>query len=87
MIVPSFSITVPLDYVGACRLDKYISSIPEGMNRSRLKTCATNIFVNDKKQKLSFKIKANDRIYIEWQDNVPDDIMPEDIPLDILYEE
>ena len=82
-----FSIKVPSDYTETQRLDSYIASLPNGMNRSKLKSGATEIIVNGKNRKLSFKVKAGDQIDIRWEDNVPDDIEPEDIPLDIIYED
>lgn len=85
--MPYFSAKVPPDYTGGERLDKYIASLPNGMNRSRLKSGLTNILVNGKKQKISFKIKASDQIDIEWEDQIPDDIEPQDIPLNIVYED
>ncbi len=85
--MPYFSVRVPPEYSGAERLDKYIASLPNGMNRSKLKSGLTQILVNGKKQKISFKVKAGDQIDIEWEDNVPQDISPQDIPLTILYED
>ncbi len=82
-----FSISVPDDYALSERLDKYISSLPGGMNRSKLKSGIKQILVNSKAQKISYKIKAGDFIEIQWEDNVPDDIMPEDIKLNIIYED
>ncbi len=83
----SFSITVPKDYPDTQRLDKYIASIPDGMNRSKLKSGITKLMINGKASKLSQKVRAGDSIYIEWQDNIPDNIEPENIPLEILYED
>ena len=85
--MPYFSTRVPADYNKAERLDKYIASLPNGMNRSKLKSGVTEILVNGKKSKLSQKVSANDLIDIEWEDNIPDNIEPEDIPLDIIYED
>ena len=82
-----YTIRVPKNYAESMRLDKYIASIPHGMNRSKLKSGVTSILVNGKKEKLSFKIKAGDCIDIEWEDNVPENIEPENIPLDIIYED
>ena len=83
----SFSITVPKDYPDTQRLDKYIASLPDGMNRSKLKSGITKLMINGKAGKLSQKVRAGDSIYIEWQDNIPDNIEPENIPLEILYED
>ena len=85
--MPFFSAKVPSDYDGAIRLDKYIASLPNGMNRSKLKSGVTEILVNGKRCKISQKVKANDQIDIQWEDNIPDDINPENIPLDIIYED
>ena len=85
--MPYFSIKVPADYNKSERLDKYIASLPNGMNRSKLKSGVTEILVNGKKSKLSQKINAQDIIDIEWEDNIPENIEPEDIPLDIIYED
>lgn len=82
-----FSVKVPADYTETQRLDSYIATLPNGMNRSKLKSGASEILVNGKSRKLSFKVKAGDQIDIRWEDNVPDDIEPEDIPLDIVYED
>lgn len=85
--MPYFSKKVPAEFAGELRLDSYIASLPNGMNRSKLKSGVTEILVNGKKQKLSYKVKAGDQIDIEWENNIPDDIVPENIPLDIIYED
>ncbi len=85
--MPYFSTKVPSDYNKSERLDKFIASLPNGMNRSKLKSGVTEILINGKKSKLSSKVNANDVIDIEWEDNIPDNIEPEDIPLDIIYED
>lgn len=85
--MPFFSNKVPVEYQNTERLDKYIASLPNGMNRSKLKSGVTEILVNGKKVKLSQKIKAGDQIDIQWEDNIPDDIEPENIPLNIIYED
>lgn len=85
--MPFFSTKVPEDFEGLERLDKYIASLPNGMNRSKLKSGVTEILVNGKKVKISQKVKAKDQIDIQWEDNIPDNIDPENIPLDIIYED
>ena len=82
-----FSTKVPLEYTVNERLDKYIANLPDGMNRSKLKSGVTQILINGKNSKLSSKIKAGDIIDIEWEDNIPDNIEPENIPLEIIYED
>ncbi|MCK9168953.1 MAG: RluA family pseudouridine synthase [Treponema sp.] len=85
--MPFFSVKVPIDFCDYVRLDKYIASLPNGMNRSKLKSGVSEILINGKREKISFKVRAGDQIDIEWEDNVPDDIIPENIPLDIIYED
>ena len=85
--MPFFSEKVPADFEGSIRLDKFIASLPNGMNRSKLKSGVTEILINGKKVKLSTKVQASDQIDIQWEDNIPDDIEPENLPLDIIYED
>lgn len=85
--MPFFSEKVPADFEGSIRLDKFIASLPNGMNRSKLKSGVTEILINGKKVKLSAKVQASDQIDIQWEDNIPDDIEPENLPLDIIYED
>ena len=85
--MPLLSVQVPADFQGNLRLDKYIASLPGGVNRSKLKSCAIEILVNGKTQKFSSAVKAGDVIDVQWDDNVPDDIAPENIPLTVLYED
>ena len=79
--------TVPSDYSKICRLDSYIAGLPGGMNRSKLKTGVKSITINGKSQKISYKVKPGDNILIEWEDSVPEDIIAQPIPLEIIYED
>ena len=81
--MPFFSAKVPDDYTAEQRLDKYIASLPNAMNRSKLKSGIVEILVNGKKAKLSQKMKAKDQITIN-------DInfgIDNNIPIDIIYED
>lgn len=84
--MPFFSQKVPDDFQGSERIDKYIASLPNGFNRSKLKSGIHEILVNGNKSKLSGKIRAGDQIDIQWEDNIPDNIDPENIPLKIIFE-
>lgn len=85
--MPFFNNIVPETVKESIRLDKYIASLSDGMNRSKLKSSATEILVNGKNAKLSTKVKAKDNIEIQWDENIPTDIEPENIPLKIVYED
>ncbi len=69
-----------------CRLDVYASSV-QGLSRSRLKNGVTGITVNGKNARLSYKLTGGETVSLEWNDPVPTDIQPENIPLDIVYED
>ena len=80
-------IVIPENYSESCRLDQYVASVSEEMNRSKLKSCCQELLLNGKDAKLSAKVKANDEIDIFYEENVPDNIEPENIPLRIVYED
>ena len=44
--MPEFTVEVPSDFPDSIRLDKYIASLPNGMNRSKLKSGLVEIIVN-----------------------------------------
>ena len=71
------------------RIDKYISTMNEDLSRSYIQKLIQDglVFVNDKKVKASYKVQENDRVEIQLPEPVELDIEPEDIPLDILYED
>lgn len=69
------------------RLDTYVSKNLEKFSRSRLKNGVEKILLNDKIAKLSAKVNNGDKIYIQWQDPIPEALIPENIPLEILYED
>ena len=91
--MPFFSATIPASFSGSTRLDKYIATLSADnfggtpMNRSRLKSSSSEILINGKTAKLAAKVKAGDTIDIQWEENVPENIEPENIPLEILYED
>ena len=71
------------------RLDKVLSEYFDGYSRSFIKKLFDDglILVNSKAVKPSYKVRAGDMIDISVPDPVSIDIVPEDIPLDIIYED
>ena len=70
------------------RIDKYL--IEElGFSRNKIQKLIENdkIIVNDKKIKNSYLVRVDDEITIEEDIEEPNDIKPEDIHLDIVYED
>lgn len=73
----------------AGRLDKYLSEKLPEMSRSHIQKLIKdeNVLVNQKPVKANYKLNTNDAIEIQIPELEMPDILPEDIPLDILYED
>ena len=71
------------------RLDKALSILKEQFSRSKIQEYIDNelILVNGKIEKSSYKIKLNDEIIINDIPQTEYDLIPENIPLDIIYED
>lgn len=71
------------------RVDKCAGSLVDSLSRSYIQKLISEgkITVNGQRIKNSSRVKANDRIQIALPPAVTPDILPEDIPLDILYED
>lgn len=71
------------------RLDKYISEHIENLSRTRVKELIKekNILINKKQEKVSYKVQAGDEIIVTVPAVKPLDLTPENIPLDIVYED
>lgn len=71
------------------RLDKALSILKEQFSRSKIQEYIDNelILVNGKIEKSSYKIKLNDEIIINDIPQAEYDLIPENIPLDIIYED
>ena len=82
----NFEFTV--DVCGA-RLDNFLLEKLEDRTRSYIKTLIDNdkVFVNDKVVKAGYKVKMGDKISVEIEEVKSTDILAEDIPLDIVYED
>lgn len=71
------------------RLDKIVSELDPSISRSRAKNLIDDghILVNGTFEKPKYKVKQNDRISIEDAKPQPIDLVPENIPLDIVFED
>ena len=71
------------------RIDKYLSLLMPDMSRSYLQKLITGgcVTVGDKGVKASYRLCAGDRLLIQVPDPVVPEILPEPIPLDIVYED
>lgn len=81
-----------IEYEGE-RLDKYLCLIFENTGASSSRSFFQklikdkHVYVNDIPQKSNYRLKADDMITVEIPDAVETPILPENIPLDILYED
>lgn len=85
----TYSFVIEEDFEGE-RIDKYLSEFIDSFSRSYLQKLIENqnVSVNGKLiTKASFKLHAQDKAEICVPDNVIPDIIPEEINLDILYED
>ncbi len=71
------------------RLDAYLADKIEGWSRSRLQRLIENedVLVNEKAVKPSYKIREKDEIEVELIEVPAARFEPEDIPLDIIFED
>lgn len=72
------------------RIDKFLMSRIEGATRNKIQQAIDNemVLVNEKPVKNNYKVKPNDKIIV-YDDRSPEssDIVPENIPLNIQYED
>ena len=71
------------------RLDKCISDLIEELSRTAAQTLiqSQKVIVNGRTEKVSYKIKGDENLEVDVPDPVVVEILPQDIPLDILYED
>lgn len=71
------------------RLDVFISEEVEDLTRSNCQRIIEqgNVQVNETTKKANYKLKLNDVVCVEIEDAKEIDVEPENIPLDIVYED
>ena len=71
------------------RIDRVIAENYEEFSRSYISKLIDDklVFVNGKAVKASYQVKENDKVFFSTPDAVIPDIVPEEIPLDVLYED
>ena len=83
-----FHFTIEEDMEGL-RIDKCISTAFDSLSRSYIQKIIKEeaVMVNGSPVKSSYKVKVSDEITFSVPEAVEPDILPENIPLDILYED
>jgi 23S rRNA pseudouridine1911/1915/1917 synthase len=85
--MPAFSCTVEGSVPAGLRLDRYVAECLGLLSRSRIKARGLKASVNGREVKLSRIVRAGDRLDLSWADAEPLNLIPEDLPLDVLYED
>lgn len=80
---------VPAESEAGTRLDAFLSSKIDGWSRSRLQRLIENedVLVNGRPAKTSYKLKPGDEIDIDLVEAPSASFEPENIPLDIVFED
>ena len=70
------------------RLDVYLASVTD-LSRSQIQKLAGEgkIIVHEKTAKSNYKLVFGDKINVEYPESVPSGVAPENIPLNIVYED
>lgn len=76
------------EYVGK-RIDKILTQILSDYSRTQIQLLIQNqnVRVNEKVVKASYKLEENDEIIVHIPEAESTDILPENIPLDVVYED
>jgi 23S rRNA pseudouridine1911/1915/1917 synthase len=85
--MPAFTHTITAILpAGGMRLDRYIAENLGLLSRSQIKARELKAAVNGKETKISRMVKSGDELELFWKEAEPLNIIPENIPLDILFE-
>ncbi|MBI4666352.1 MAG: RluA family pseudouridine synthase [Nitrospinae bacterium] len=86
--INSVTLTVPPDSAGA-RIDKFIADSPAGLSRSFVQKLLDEglVSVSGKVAHASTKLKSGDTVAFTIPAPKPAQVLPENIPLDVVYED
>ena len=85
--MPSFSGTVEDPLSSGLRLDRYIAEQLKLLSRSQIKARKLKALLNGKPVKISRILKSGDHLELSWLDPESPLLIPENIPLDVIYED
>jgi len=69
------------------RADRYVADELCLLTRSQIKARGALFFVNGKPAKVSTLLKGGEALVIEWTEEASSDLVPEDLPIEVLYED
>jgi 23S rRNA pseudouridine1911/1915/1917 synthase len=85
--MPNLSHVIESQSCSGLRLDRYVSEELRLLSRSQIKARGLSAKINGKDVKLSRLVKHGDVLELCWNDEPPQNIIPQDIPLEIIYED
>ncbi len=86
MAIDKNKMTVQIEESEGIRADRYISDVLQLFPRSQIKNRNVEIYINGHKSKLSKAVSAGDSLEILYEPEQEIHIEPEEIPLNIIYE-
>jgi len=87
--MPNNNILIITEENEGIRIDKFLSEVNDEFSRTYIQKLVkeNNILVNGKPAKVSYKLNIGDNILLNIPETITPDILPQDIPLDIIYED
>ncbi|MCL2008443.1 MAG: RluA family pseudouridine synthase [Treponema sp.] len=85
--MPSRSCIVPVSIPPGIRLDRYIAEYLKILSRSQIRARGLEVMVNGRAAKISRILKGGESLDLSWSEAEISFLVPEDLPLDILYED
>jgi len=85
--MPCLSVVIEEPVSPRLRLDHYISGVLALLSRSQIKTRNLKAKINGKDVKISRIVKQGDKLELFWDEKANENIIPQNIPLDIIYED
>jgi 23S rRNA pseudouridine1911/1915/1917 synthase len=85
--MPFYACAVGEDAPPELRLDRYVAEYLKILTRSQIKARKLEAKVNGKKVKISRILKPGDSLELSWTEAELPELVPEDIPLELVYED
>ncbi|MCL2832929.1 MAG: RluA family pseudouridine synthase [Treponema sp.] len=84
---PRLSCVVENSFLPGLRLDRYVAENLKILSRSQIKSRKLRAAVNGKEVKVSRLLRGGETLDLFWEDAPVYDLVPQDIPLEIVYED